>query len=178
MGGGGKKESKIDTWLMVEHTLEGLIWTHYYTRLYIGDLCCIVLSVCFHALLTMDTPPTLLDILENIRTCSVSNFDMLVSDLSLDSDARIPLAFLSGLNDNDRTICWHAILLCYMITWKEQIPREMQLQAVLAHKHGLNCLISAGTGSGKTLPTALKIMLDNPKDFHHPQSSFYGWLRA
>ena len=32
--------------------------------------CC---SVCIHALLAMDTPHTLLDILENIRTCSVSD---------------------------------------------------------------------------------------------------------
>ena len=38
----------------------------------------------------------------------------------------------------------------------------MQLQAVLADYHGLDCLISAGTGSGKTLPTALKILLDDP----------------
>ena len=38
----------------------------------------------------------------------------------------------------------------------------MQLQAVLADFHGLDPFISAGTGSGKTLPTALKILLDNP----------------
>lgn len=40
----------------------------------------------------------------------------------------------------------------------------MQLRAVLADFHGLDSLISAGTGSGKTLPTALKILLDNPAD--------------
>ena len=110
----------------------------------------------------MDTPQSLL---ENIRTCSVSDLDVLLSDLALNSDARLPLAFLDGLNDFDRTICQRAILLCYVITQKEQIPREMQLRAVLADKQGLDCLISAGTGSGKTLPTALKIMLDNPKDY-------------
>ncbi|KDR71013.1 hypothetical protein GALMADRAFT_75298 [Galerina marginata CBS 339.88] len=36
----------------------------------------------------------------------------------------------------------------------------MQLRAVLADQHGLDSLISAGTGSGKTLPTALKVLLD------------------
>ncbi|KAF8906796.1 hypothetical protein CPB84DRAFT_1675288 [Gymnopilus junonius] len=40
----------------------------------------------------------------------------------------------------------------------------MQLHAVLADFHHLDSLISAGTGSGKTLPTALKILLDNPAD--------------
>ncbi|EDR07605.1 uncharacterized protein LACBIDRAFT_298711 [Laccaria bicolor S238N-H82] len=40
----------------------------------------------------------------------------------------------------------------------------MQVQAVLADLHGLDSLISAGTDSGKTLPTALKILLDNPAD--------------
>jgi replicative superfamily II helicase len=38
----------------------------------------------------------------------------------------------------------------------------MQLRTVLADHHGFDCLIAAGTGSGKTLPTALKILLDNP----------------
>ena len=38
----------------------------------------------------------------------------------------------------------------------------MQLHAVLADHHDLDCLIAAGTGSGKTLPTALKILLDDP----------------
>jgi len=61
-------------------------------------------------------------------------------------------------------VCWRAILLCYAVTKGQQIPREMQLRAVLADFHGLDSLISAGTGSGKTLPTALKILLDNPAD--------------
>jgi hypothetical protein len=76
--------------------------------------CRVVLFVCFHALLTMDTPQALLDMLENIRTCSVSNLEMLVSDLSLNSDVRIPFTFLTGLNHIDKTTCWRAILLCYL----------------------------------------------------------------
>lgn len=38
----------------------------------------------------------------------------------------------------------------------------MQLQAILADQHGHDLLISAGTGSGKTLPMALNILLDDP----------------
>ncbi|KAF8801008.1 hypothetical protein BYT27DRAFT_7116166 [Phlegmacium glaucopus] len=38
----------------------------------------------------------------------------------------------------------------------------MQLWAVLADQHGKDLLVSAGTGSGKTLPIALNILLNNP----------------
>src|SRR6266700_1310126 len=37
----------------------------------------------------------------------------------------------------------------------------MQLKAVLADRHGKDSLVSAGTGSGKTLPMALNILLDD-----------------
>jgi replicative superfamily II helicase len=38
----------------------------------------------------------------------------------------------------------------------------MQLRAILADRLGKESLISAGTGSGKTLPIAINILLDNP----------------
>jgi hypothetical protein len=81
---------------------------------------------------------------------------------SLESDSRIPSDFLSSLEESDKIFCWRAILICYMVTHGQQIPREMQLRAVLADHHGFDCLIAAGTVSGKTLPTALKILLDDP----------------
>jgi hypothetical protein len=102
---------------------------HYYTRLYIGDLnffkiesltqvlLCIVLRFSFHLLSRSPHhgySSSSTDMLENIRTCSVSDLEILVSDLSLDSDARIPFTFLAGLNHIDNTICWRAILLCYL----------------------------------------------------------------
>jgi hypothetical protein len=69
---------------------------------------------------------------------------------------------LSSLEDADKIFCWRAILLCYKVTLGQQIPREMQLRSVLSDHHVFDCLIAAGTGSGKTLPTALKILLDDP----------------
>ena len=42
------------------------------------------------------------------------------------------------------------------------MPREMQLRAVLTDRHRKDALIAAGTGSGKTLPIALNILLDDP----------------
>ncbi|KAF8256918.1 hypothetical protein EI94DRAFT_1480977, partial [Lactarius quietus] len=37
----------------------------------------------------------------------------------------------------------------------------MQLKAVLLDYHGKDNLVSAGTGSGKTLPIALNVLLDD-----------------
>ncbi|KAF8908602.1 hypothetical protein CPB84DRAFT_1725038 [Gymnopilus junonius] len=112
----------------------------------------------------MDTVPDLPTHLETLRACPAACLDDFIRDLSLNVDERIPLAFLNGLNDSDKLLCWRAILICYTVTQGQQIPREMQLRAVLADFNGLDSLISAGTGSGKTLPTALKILLDNPAD--------------
>jgi hypothetical protein len=113
---------------------------------------------------TMDTVPTLEDSLDLIRKCSYLDLWSLICRFSLESDSRVPSDFLNSLEDPDRIFCWRAILLCYMVTSGQQIPREMQLRTVLSDHHGLDCMIAAGTGSGKTLPTALKILLDDPAD--------------
>ena len=44
----------------------------------------------------------------------------------------------------------------------KMVPREMQLRVVLADVHAKDALVAAGTGSGKTLPIALCILLDDP----------------
>jgi hypothetical protein len=112
----------------------------------------------------MDMIPqaTLENRLDFIRKCSSVDLFSLICNLSLESDSRMPSDFLSSLGDVDKIFCWRAILICYMVTREQQIPREMQLRAVLADHQGFDCLIAAGTGSGKTLPTALKILLDDP----------------
>jgi replicative superfamily II helicase len=38
----------------------------------------------------------------------------------------------------------------------------MQLKVLLANQTGKDCLVSAGTGSGKTLPIALSMLMDDP----------------
>jgi hypothetical protein len=112
----------------------------------------------------MDTVPTLEDRLDFIRKCSSVDLSTFICHLSLESDSRVPSDFLSSLEDADKIFCWRAILVCYVVSHGqlEQIPREMQLRAVLADHRSFDCLIAAGTGSGKTLPTALKILLDDP----------------
>ena len=105
---------------------------------------------------TMDVDPE--EQLSFLRMCC---FDTLKEQLaSFDLNAQLPTQFLDTLNEKDKTICYCATLLCHMVC--KQVPREMQLRTVLADVNGKDCLVSAGTGSGKTLPIALKILLDDP----------------
>ena len=101
-----------------------------------------------------------------LRTCSSDYLQDLVAKLGQDLQTRLPISFLDLLNEKDRSLCYRAILLCWAVTAATQVPREMQLKAVLADQHGKDSLVSAGTGSGKTLPIALNILLDDPAKNH------------
>lgn len=107
-----------------------------------------------------DTVPELSERLQSLRTCSGEELAQLVSNLRLVE--RLPLAFLDGLATEDRITCYRVALLCYCVTLSVQIPREMQLRVVLADQHKQDSLVSAGTGSGKTLPIVLNALLDAP----------------
>jgi len=108
-----------------------------------------------------ETCPTLEERLQMIREYSYVDLSEQISHLSLDDE--LPSPYLATLDDDDRATCFRATLLCHCVTGGTQVPREMQLKAVLADQHGDNSLIAAGTGSGKTLPMALNILLDDPK---------------
>ncbi|KAG5637668.1 hypothetical protein DXG03_004405 [Asterophora parasitica] len=75
----------------------------------------------------------------------------------------LPLGYLSQLLAPERTTANRAILLAWTVTNGTQAPREMQLRATLATHYGQDSVINAGTGSGKTLPIALNILLDDPQ---------------
>ena len=102
------------------------------------------------------------DLEEQLSFLQTSHLDILKEQLaSLDLNARlVPTQFLETLNEKDKTTCYRATLLCYTVC--KQVPREMQLRTLLADVKGKDCLVSAGTGSGKTLPIALKTLLDDP----------------
>ncbi|KAF8267862.1 hypothetical protein EI94DRAFT_1700713 [Lactarius quietus] len=95
-----------------------------------------------------------------IHTCPYDTLNQLVSSLQL--YAHLPGSFLDTLDEDDQTICYQAVLSCYRVTGSAQVPCEMQLRAVLSNQHTRDCLVSAGTGSGKTLPIVLSILLDDP----------------
>ncbi|KAH9029568.1 P-loop containing nucleoside triphosphate hydrolase protein [Lactarius hengduanensis] len=107
------------------------------------------------------TKPLVRFSLQSLQSCSVDELIQLVSTLCLLE--RLPVAFLDGLAEEDKILCYRVALMCYCVTNSMQIPREMQLRVVLADQHKKDALVSAGTGSGKTLPIVLNTLLDAPE---------------
>ncbi|KAF8241148.1 hypothetical protein L208DRAFT_11468 [Tricholoma matsutake] len=77
---------------------------------------------------------------------------------------RLLTTYLGELQQDDKITVSRACLLAWAVTRGVQVPRELQLRACLAMYNGRDSLISAGTGSGKTLPIVLNLLLDDPKD--------------
>ena len=100
--------------------------------------------------------------LQSFRNLPAEDILELASKIFYD-DCRLPEEYLRSLDYGDRVLCIRACLICWSIPCR-QIPQEMQLRAVLADQHRHDSLVSAGTGSGKTLPIALNIVFDNPSD--------------
>ena len=100
--------------------------------------------------------------LQYFRTCNPNELSQLISTVITDS--RLPKEFLDSLSNEDQTICKRACMICWSVTDGVCVPREMQLRVILAGRHGLDALVASGTGSGKTLPMALTMLLDDPAD--------------
>ena len=107
-----------------------------------------------------DTVLGLCDHLGYLRTCPINELMQLITNLRLHEG--LPVGFLDLLDEDNRTVCYRTALICYSVTSATQVPREMQLRVVLANLTGKDCLVSAGTGSGKTLPIALSVLLGEP----------------
>ena len=109
--------------------------------------------------------PTLCQELQMIRVLSPE-------DLSARYEVTIPLerrptAYIQGELCYDDTITVKRVcLLAWAVTSGTQVPRELQLRAFLAIHHGRDSLFIAGTGSGKTLPIALTVLLNDPAKNH------------
>jgi len=94
------------------------------------------------------------------RTCSIAEISHLVAT-EIPQD-QLPLAYLNSLSVDDKAVCLRATMICWVMSRMTMVPREMQLRVVLADVHAKDALVAAGTGSGKTLPIALCILLDDP----------------
>jgi len=110
----------------------------------------------------MEYTQTLEERLQSFRTCAPGEISRLVST-TIPQD-RLPIQYLESLTDEDKTICFRASMICWAVSAGAMVPREMQFRTVLADFRGRDALIAAGTGSGKTLPIALCILLDNPAE--------------
>ena len=105
--------------------------------------------------------PTLNERLDFLRKAPDTVISALVDSISELWNC-LPLDYLRGLEELDRIICLRVSLVCWAVTQGRMVPREMQLRSILADQRGRDSLISAGTGSGKTLPIALCTLLDDP----------------
>ena len=106
--------------------------------------------------------PTLSSRLDEIRALSSSEIHFLFSQVI--PSTLVPMDYLRILNPKDLTTSYRVTLLAWVATAGTEVPREMQLRAFLATHNGHDSLVNAGTGSGKTLPIALNLLLDNPAD--------------
>ena len=98
--------------------------------------------------------------LQLFRSCSPAEISRLVTT-EIPQD-RLPLTYLNSLSEEDKTVCLRATIICWVMSQSTMVPWEMQLRVVLADAHAKDALIAAGTGSGKTLPITLCILLDDP----------------
>ena len=110
----------------------------------------------------MSSVPNLAERLHFFRTCDPNELSQLI--LTVITDGRLPNDFLESLNNDDQIICNRASMICWSVTDGVCVPREMQLRVILAERHGLDAVVASGTGSGKTLPMALTMLLDNPAE--------------
>ena len=99
-------------------------------------------------------------ILEGIRCLCAAEINQLFHERI--PRLKIPAEYLAGLNEHDRLTAYRACLLTWFVTGGKQVPREAQLKSCLATFNGKDSLVYTGTGSGKTLPIALNILLEDP----------------
>ena len=104
--------------------------------------------------------PMLYEKLHYFRSCSPEDILSLVTAV-IPQDG-LPLQYFKSLSNEDRTVCYRAAMICWAVTMSTMVPREMQFRVVLSDFQRRDCLIAAGTGSGKTLPIALCLLLDDP----------------
>ena len=96
--------------------------------------------------------------LETIRNLTG---DPLVSRYQeIPSSQRLGHEFFENLDTSERETVYKCCLLLYTATKGKKVPREFQLESTLALLAGKDCLINAGTGSGKTLCMVLPALLD------------------
>jgi hypothetical protein len=72
---------------------------------------------------------------------------------------KLPYDYLATPAEEDRTYALQACLIVFIVTRFTIVPRVFQLQASLAILNGRDNIITAGTGSGKTLCLLVPILL-------------------
>jgi ATP-dependent helicase YprA (DUF1998 family) len=75
------------------------------------------------------------------------------------SRLQVPNAYIATLSNNDKIDALRACLIVHHLTSCTIVPRIFQLQASLATLNGKDTIVTAGTGSGKTLCQLIPMLL-------------------
>ena len=78
-----------------------------------------------------------------------------------DIGSQLPNDYISMLSNNDKIDALRACLIVHHLTSCTIVPRKFQLQASLAILDGKDTIITAGTGSGKTLCQLILLLRPN-----------------
>ena len=112
--------------------------------------------------LTMDVYAGPLCFQDALKLLLTTSFDFLLELAAKIPDfmAKVPHTFIEGLGNVERELSYRAMLVCWAASAK--VPREMKLRVILASFRKKRILVSSGTGSGKTLPMAVMMLMDDP----------------
>ena len=94
--------------------------------------------------------------IEYLQNATLETLENLTAELA---DERFPFDYIQTLNAEDKIDSLRACIIVHNITSGKIVPRPVQLQASLALLHESDVLITAGTGSGKTLCLLLPMLL-------------------
>ena len=106
--------------------------------------------------------PTLDKRLDFFRKASLTAISALVDSIP-ELRTGLPQDYLRELDASDCMICLRGSLVCWAISKGKMVLREMQLCSIVADQQVQDSLVSAGTGSGKTLPIAICCYIPIPQ---------------
>jgi hypothetical protein len=90
---------------------------------------------------TLNSLPSIDKKIEALRACSSQIVEHLVTT-EIPQDC-LPLEYLRSLSNEEKTTCYRAAMICWMVTGSMIVPREMQFRAVLSEAHLLHGSMSA-----------------------------------
>ena len=100
--------------------------------------------------------------LDHFRNCSPEDILALVTVTFFFPQDILLRQYLESLLKEGKTVCYLAAMIRWAVSSSTMVPREMQSWVILTDLQKKDCLVAAGTASGKTLPIVLCILLDDP----------------
>lgn len=106
----------------------------------------------------MATPISLADLsrLRDLDSSDVSH----MFEQTISQEQQPPAQWMATLSHSERVLAQRLCLIFHSATGGAKCPRQFQLESSLATLAGRDCLVNAGTGSGKTLCMILPMLFE------------------